>query len=208
MKTYLFLIFVFLSFTNVVIGQKQDEKLVETVFEKWNQSTLASINFQLRRSVNSELRVAFKQSLQVAAEILYSPTANDQDEIGKGEPDRYKFLKAINIDTLVHKHFFIIETTHSEGSASTNFLVEDAKRGTHVSVYAYVKNHWKCTCDTVISKVDLHSRIRDYKRNASSDKFNWEDLKLTEFNSLKIHSRYFIALSLPENDVIMQISKL
>ena len=208
MKTYLFLISVFVCFANEVIGQKQDEKLVKTVFEKWNQSTLASIEFQSKRAVNPEWRTEFKQRLQFAQEILYSPTANDHDEFGKGEPDRYKFLKAINIDTLVHKHFFIIETTYSEGSSSTNFLIEDSKEGTHVSAYAYVKNHWKWMCDTVISKVDLHSRIKGYKKNISSDRLNGEDLKLTEFNSLKIHSRYFIALSIPENDVIMRISKL
>ena len=208
MKTYLVLLPVFVFFTNSIIGQKPDEKLVKTVFEKWNQSTLASIGFQSKHAVNPEWRGEFKQRLQFAHEILYSPTANDHDEFGKGEPGRWKFLKAINIDTLARRHFFIIETTWSEGSSSTNFLIEDTKEGTHVGVYAYVKNHWKYMCDTVISKVDLHSRIRDYKKDVNSNKLNGEDLEVTEFNSLQIYSRYFIALSIPENDLIMRISNL
>jgi hypothetical protein len=209
MKLYLILIIAFVCSANKIIGQTNDEQFVETIFTRWNQSTLASIDLQSKKAIYSDWRSDFEKRSKVLPTILYSPTANERDEFGKGKPDRYKFLEEIHIDTLKNKHFFIIETTlGGEVAQSRNYLIEADDHGLRVIVYVYLKNNWKMKRDMIIPNVGLHSKIRDYKKDASLDGVNDADLILTEFSSLKIQSRYYIAVSISKDDDIIRITKL
>jgi len=207
MKSYLTIISGILCLTTRILYQPHAERLFHAVFKEWNQSTIAFINREAKRAQYADWRSAYRKREKIVQSLLNSPTANDSDEIDKGQPARYKFLKQIHVDSIINKHFFIIETTLSaEVAQSRSYLIENSALGSHIRVYMYFNNRWKMKRDTIVPKIDLRSEIETHETNISVNGVNLTDVILTEFNSSKIRSIYHLAGSIPKNDCLIRIA--
>ena len=207
-KLYLIITVATIFLTIKSFGQGKD-KLISSLFTKWNRVTLASIKMQSKKAIYAEWRSGFEERLPIVTYILNSNSEIRDGIEGKGEPLRYKFLKKIVNDLHLRKQVFIIETVISgEIALSRNFVVEDNQDVTQVKIYTYFHDDWKLVHDTIIpKKFNLHALFSNNHSITSLDGVNESDLTLTEFNSSKILSKYFIAVTIPENSDIIKITK-
>jgi len=158
---------------------------VDSLFIKWNEKSLASLERQIQLSPDSVKRVAYKNrllALKAYLDIATSTTINTKSI-------RYKFLTSL-FPRQMNSEFYVIEANESgQKVLLQNFVVYPTGNIARVDFY-YFDGGWRKSRSFKIQNFALNEDLQSYLTKKG---FNEDDVIISKFENGKIKvSEYFL----------------